>query len=198
MSGLKRRIGTGSSTITQTKTKRARKDKDEWMPKSRAGGHVPLEQQIASTSSLDSFLGVSANSAVSTPRPSGAIVASSEVVDRDSTFIAHAAAATTAEEAKRFQKFVRETHRSDPASHELAGWRVFTVKKGRSGAGDDDFEVTTGCDVRLSAKAALTRQDDGEKNGGSTILRALDREKTLDVAVVVSRWFGVRRLRQLG
>lgn len=33
-------------------------------------------------------------------------------------------------------------------------------------------------------------QDDGEKNGGSTALKVLDREKALDCAVVVSRWFG--------
>lgn len=155
MSGLKRRAGTGSTTITQTKTanKRARRDKDEWMPKSRAGGHVPLDQQ-ASTSTLDSYLGVRPTDAVSTPRPSGAIAASSEVVDRDSTFIAHAAACSTVEEARRFAKYIRETHRGDPASHEISAWRCFTLKKGRTGAGEDDFEVTTGCDVRRTVARA--------------------------------------------
>lgn len=173
--------GSGSSTTTtksKTKPYAKKRDRDQWMPASRAGGHVVNEPAIASTSQLDGWLSISQNEAVSTPAPTGPISTSREISDRGSSFIAHAATCTSAEEAKRFQRYMRECHRADPADHEMMGWRALSVKKGRSGISEDDFEVATGAD------------DDGEKNGGSSILKVLEREKALDSCIVISRWFG--------
>ena len=70
-------------------------------------------------------------------------------------------------------------HQKNPASHEMAAWRVMGLKKGRSGLGEgaeDDFEVVGGW------------KNDGEDGGGKRILETMQKEGVLDAAVVVSRW----------
>lgn len=55
--------------------------------------------------------------------------------------------------------------------------RILTLKTGRSGLKEEDFEVKT------------YREDDGENRAGMTIVDTLA-HGAVDVVVVVSRWFG--------
>lgn len=55
--------------------------------------------------------------------------------------------------------------------------RILTLKSGRTGLKDEDFEVKT------------FREDDGESRAGMTIVDTLA-HGAVDVVVVVSRWFG--------
>ena len=48
----------------------------------------------------------------------------------------------------------------------------------KDGSSESDYILSTGF------------LDDNEKGGGSTILKALEKEGAVDVAVVCSRWFG--------
>lgn len=107
------------------------------------------------------------------------IAASREVVEQDSVFLAHAASVSTPAQADIFRRHVRDTHKDDEASHEMLGWRVLVPKPGKDGTGSgDDWTLKVSSD------------DDGEKYGGTRILNVLEARKAVDVAVVVSRWFG--------
>lgn len=55
--------------------------------------------------------------------------------------------------------------------------RILSLKPGRPGLKEEDFEVKT------------YREDDGENRAGMTIVDTLS-HGAVDVVVVVSRWFG--------
>lgn len=61
------------------------------------------------------------------------------------------------------------------------GWRTLGLKVGKTGAGEggeEDWVVRMGSD------------DDDEKNAGATVKRVLEEAGAVDVAVVVSRYYG--------
>ncbi|KAJ3019770.1 hypothetical protein HKX48_001786 [Thoreauomyces humboldtii] len=65
----------------------------------------------------------------------------------------------------------------------MLAYRYLCLKPNRSGLnGPDDFHIVSGSD------------DDGERYGGSTILRVLEKYGCVDVCVVVSRWYGGQML----
>jgi putative IMPACT (imprinted ancient) family translation regulator len=103
---------------------------------------------------------------------------SSEIKDRDSTFIGsiyRAASLTEVKAAINHHKYV--IHAARKASHEMAAWRLMVTKSGRDGlGGPDDFEVQSGSD------------DDGEKYGSGRILKIMQRLGVIDAVAIVSRW----------
>lgn len=61
----------------------------------------------------------------------------------------------------------------------MMSWRTMQTKPGRDGlGGEDDWVVKYGSD------------DDGEKNGGNTIRKAIEEAGGVDVVVIVSRYYG--------
>lgn len=107
------------------------------------------------------------------------IASSAEIVDQDSVFLAHAASIASAAQAEVFRRHVREQHAADEASHEMLAWRCLVPKAGKDGSESEaDWMLKTSFD------------DDGERWGGERILKVLERESAVDVAVVCSRWFG--------
>lgn len=107
------------------------------------------------------------------------IASSSEIVDLDSVFIAHAASVSSAAQAEVFRRHVREQHANDEAGHEMMGWRCLIPKAGKDGSGSEmDWMLKSGQD------------DDGEKWSGEKIVKVMESESKVDVCVVVSRWFG--------
>lgn len=72
-----------------------------------------------------------------------------------------------------------ENHPSS-ADHEILGWRTMTLKIGKDGLSGDENDWTskTGGD------------DDEEKNGSNTIRKCLEEVGAIDVAVVISRYYG--------
>ena len=116
-----------------------------------------------------------------TPTP---LVHSPPLTDRQSTFIAHATPTTSGPNALAFQSFVRAYRapsHPEAADHEILGWRTLGLKVGKTGAGEggeEDWVVRMGSD------------DDDEKNAGATVKRVLEEAGAVDVAVVVSRYYG--------
>ncbi|KAF8521275.1 ribosomal protein S5 domain 2-type protein [Hysterangium stoloniferum] len=108
------------------------------------------------------------------------VCTSRSIQDRDSTFVANLFRATSPTIAYKTTKYVKNVlHAANPASHEMMAYRTMTLKAGRTGLdGPDDFQVQAGS------------EDDGEKYGGSKILRIMQKEGILDVVIVVSRWYG--------
>lgn len=88
--------------------------------------------------------------------------------DRGSLFLAHLAFPLRSEAAARaaVQRMKAETYASS-ATHNVSAYRLLV-----------NGLVVSGCD------------DDGEDKAGAKLLSMLTAEKALDVAVVVSRWFG--------
>ncbi|GAA5820884.1 hypothetical protein JCM11251_001862 [Rhodosporidiobolus azoricus] len=121
-----------------------------------------------------------------TPRPPSPLVHSDPLTDRSSTFIAHAAPCTSSSSAASFQTYVRNLRTAShpvECSHEILGWRVVAPKVGKSGLeSEEDWTVRDGGD------------DDGEKDGASTVRDVLRREGQVDVMVVVSRLYGGQML----
>ncbi|THH05947.1 hypothetical protein EW145_g4433 [Phellinidium pouzarii] len=122
---------------------------------------------------LDSFL------TFSSPPPT-ALATANEIQDRDSTFTGAIYRATSPTVARRaLRHHAQVVHSTRPASHEIAAWRCMVLRAGRDGLrGPEDFEVVSGS------------EDDGEQNGGRTVLRTMEKEGVIDAIVVVSRWFG--------
>lgn len=120
---------------------------------------------------MDAFL------TTSRPVPSY-VFQSSEIKDRKSIFIGSVYKATSQKEVKAAVRYHRDVvHLLNKASHEISAWRIMDVRSGKDGlVGPDDFEVASGSD------------DDGEKYGGSKILRVMQRHAVLDAVVIVSRW----------
>jgi putative IMPACT (imprinted ancient) family translation regulator len=115
-------------------------------------------------------------------RYSSPIVNSPPFTDRRSTFVAHAAPVTNQAGAVQFQNYVRQLRSKDhprEADHEMLGWRSMSLKVGKDGlGGEDDWTTKTGGD------------DDGEKGGGAQVRKSVEEAGGVDVAVVVSRWYG--------
>ncbi|GAA5892838.1 hypothetical protein JCM6882_000592 [Rhodosporidiobolus microsporus] len=153
------------------------------MSKRSAPFSAPSEpsSKRAAPSSLNSFFATT-----HTPRPPSPLVHSDPLTDRSSTFIAHAAPCTSSSSASAFQSYIRALRApSHPVecSHEMLGWRVVAPKPGKSGLeSEEDWAVRDG------------GEDDGEKDGGSTIREVLRREGAVDVMVVVSRLYGGQML----
>ncbi|KAK9893330.1 hypothetical protein P389DRAFT_182104 [Cystobasidium minutum MCA 4210] len=124
---------------------------------------------------LDSWL------SISLPKPPTIWARSDPLNDEDSTFLAWAAAAESPQDIARLRNYVLEVgnpdFRPDPPSHTAHGARILSLKPGRSGLKEEDFEVKT------------FREDDGENRAGMTIVDTLS-HGAVDVVVVVSRWFG--------
>lgn len=123
-------------------------------------------------STLDAFVKVS-------KPPPQSIATSQEVRDRSSIFVGNIFAASTPDEARKAIKHLKHVvHGARPATHEIAAWRCMTLKTGKSGlSGPDDFAVDGGSD------------DDGEKYGGSKVLKVMQTEGVIDAVVIVSRWY---------
>lgn len=137
--------------------------------------------QPPSKKTLHGFFNISA-----VPAPDQ-IGVSPPFTDRRSTFVAHAAAATTAVGATQFQNYVRALRNKNhprEADHEMMAFRTMSLKPGKTGLKEDDWTVKVGSD------------DDSEKGGGSTIRRLLEDEIAVDVVVVCSRWYGGTMLGQ--
>ncbi|SCV68202.1 BQ2448_323 [Microbotryum intermedium] len=110
------------------------------------------------------------------------ILSSPPLTDRRSTFIAHAAPATSLPHIDVFHSHIRhlvsKAH-PRPADHEMVGYRVMALRNGRNGlGGEEDWFVKSG------------GEDDGEKGGSRTIVGVLEKRGEIDVVVVVSRWYG--------
>ncbi|KAF8343054.1 ribosomal protein S5 domain 2-like protein [Cantharellus anzutake] len=124
-------------------------------------------------STLDSFITTSRTP----PRP---LATSTNIIDRDSTFIAYIFRATSRTQAASCVSHVRHVMHADrPATHEMSAWRCVMLKHGKTGLdGPDDFEEVMGHD------------DDGETYGSSRVLGVMEKEGVLDAVVVCSRWYG--------
>lgn len=106
------------------------------------------------------------------------IVTSSEIQDRQSTFLAYIFRASTPDQARSAHSHVRRViHAKRPATHEIMAWRCMVLKEGRSGLkGDDDFKIEEGS------------EDDGEQWAGGHILKVMRSKAIIDAVVIVSRW----------
>lgn len=117
-------------------------------------------------------------------RPPSPVVPSDPITDRLSTFVAHAAPCTNRVQAATLQAHVRALRgASHPVAcdHEVLAWRCLGLKPGKTGLdSEDDWRVEGGTD------------DDGEKGAGAVVREVLDKEGGVDVAIVVSRLYGVR------
>ncbi|KAL5497839.1 hypothetical protein ACEPAH_2770 [Sanghuangporus vaninii] len=125
------------------------------------------------SSTLDSF--ISSSNVRPTP-----LATSSEIRDRGSLFIASIYRASSPSSASKCHTYHKNVvHGSNPASHEICAWRCMNLKSGCDGlGGPDDFELVSG------------KEDDGEDNGGRSVLRTMEKEGVIDAVVIVSRWFG--------
>ncbi|KAL5478468.1 hypothetical protein ACEPAI_2652 [Sanghuangporus weigelae] len=125
------------------------------------------------SSTLDSF--ISSSNVRPTP-----LATSSEIRDRGSLFIASIYRASSPSSASKCHAYHKNVvHGSNPATHEICAWRCMNLKMGCDGlGGPDDFELVSGKD------------DDGEDNGGRSVLRTMEKEGVIDAIVIVSRWFG--------
>ncbi len=124
-----------------------------------------------SADNLDAFI----THNVPLPEP---LATSTEISDRQSTFVAYIFRACTPEKARSIQSHVRRVfHAKRPASHEIMAWRCMVLKEGRTGLrGDDDFKIEEGS------------EDDGEKWAGGHVLKVMRSEAIVDAVVIVSRW----------
>jgi putative IMPACT (imprinted ancient) family translation regulator len=123
--------------------------------------------------SLDRFV-----SSQPTASPPVISFTSQEVRDRKSAFVAYIISARDAPQAKDAIAYIRRTHTSRPATHEVAAWRFMTPKPGVTGlGGEDDFEVISAYD------------DDGEKWAGGRVLNIMKQMGVMDAVVIVSRWY---------
>lgn len=100
-----------------------------------------------------------------------------------STFIAHATPCQTVLQATRFHAYIRTLvspeHPHPPADHEMLVYRIMALKPGKRGEIDEnDWVVKVGV------------EQDGEDNSGRAMRDAIEDEGGLDVAVVVSRFYG--------
>ncbi|KAG6837075.1 hypothetical protein H0H93_015343 [Arthromyces matolae] len=127
------------------------------------------------TNNLDSYLKTS-----NPLQPIEPALASQEIRDRGSTFVANIFPATTPSEAlSRIAHVKSILHRTKPATHEIAAWRCMVLKPGCTGLGGlDDFEVSVG------------HNDDGEKWAGARVQKVMESLGILDAVVIVSRWYG--------
>lgn len=90
------------------------------------------------------------------------------VEDRSSIFMAHIAFPVRSEHAAHAAiAKMRQHSRANSATHNISAFRISGLDK-----------VDAGCD------------DDGEDRAGRVLLSVLEKDKVLDVAVVVSRWYG--------
>ena len=106
------------------------------------------------------------------------LATSTEIQDRESTFLAYVFRASTPEQARRAQSHVRRViHARHSATHEIMAWRCMVLKEGRTGLrGEDDFKIDEGC------------EDDGEQRAGGHVLKVMRSEAIMDAVVIVSRW----------
>lgn len=121
------------------------------------------------------------------PKAPSLLAFSDPVTDRQSTFVAHATTVTSAPNAVQFHAFVRtliSKNHPSPADHEILGWRTMELRVGKDGlsGAEEDWTVRTGGD------------DDEEKNGSNTIKKCLEEQGSVDVAVVISRYYGGKLL----
>lgn len=130
--------------------------------------HVPRRDMA---NNLDTFV----KHKLPLPEP---LAISSEILDRQSTFVAYIFRASTPAKARSIHSHVRQIiHAKRPASHEIMAWRCKVLKEGRTGLrGDDDFKIEEGS------------EDDGEQWAGTHVLKVMRSEAIMDVVVVVSRW----------
>lgn len=130
--------------------------------------HVPRR---AMANNLDTFV----KHKLPLPEP---LATSSEILDRQSTFVAHIFRASTPAKARSIHSHVRQIiHAKRPASHEIMAWRCKVLKEGRTGLrGDDDFKIEEGS------------EDDGEQWASTHVLKVMRSEAIMDAVVVVSRW----------
>lgn len=89
------------------------------------------------------------------------------IQDRKSTFQAHAIRVSSDHEAEYFIGLLLKNTKIARATHNMSAYRF-----GYSG------NVSEGCD------------DDGEAQGGSTMLKIMQQMNVVNCLVVVSRWFG--------
>ena len=109
------------------------------------------------------------------------LATSSEISDRQSVFVGYVYRATSLCEALAARNHLkRVVHASKPATHEIYAYRFMSLKSGRDGLGEDDFQV-----IEAS-------EDDGEQRAGNRILKVMKEEAVTDAVVIVSRWY-VRR-----
>lgn len=114
---------------------------------------------------------------VSSQLPPTISFTSQEVRDRKSAFVAYIIPVTEASQVRSAVAYIRRTHASRPPAHEIAAWRLMTLKSGMTGlGGEDDFEVVSSYD------------DDGEKWAGGRVLSIMKQTGVMDAVVVVSRW----------
>ncbi|KAH9067625.1 ribosomal protein S5 domain 2-like protein [Lactarius vividus] len=108
------------------------------------------------------------------------LATSTEILDRQSTFVAYIFRASTPEKARSMHSHVRQVlHAKRPASHEIMAWRCMVLKEGRTGlSGDDDFKIEEGS------------EDNGEQWAGTHVLKVMRSEAIVDAVVIVSRWYG--------
>ncbi|TPX57464.1 hypothetical protein PhCBS80983_g03802 [Powellomyces hirtus] len=107
------------------------------------------------------------------------LLTSKKILDRCSTFLAHATSIRSDADVTRLSQLIVHSPATEGASHNVRAWRYLALKPGRTGlSGPDDFRIVSGCD------------DDGEKWAGGRLLKLMDKFQAVDVLVVVSRWYG--------
>lgn len=105
---------------------------------------------------------------------------SQEIRDRKSAFVAYIIPANNVSQVKDAVAYIRRTHAGRPPAHEVAAWRIMTLKPGVTGlGGEDDFQVLSAYD------------DDGEKWAGGRVLNIMKQMGVIDAVVVVSRWWAM-------
>lgn len=130
--------------------------------------HVPRR---AMANNLDAFV----THKLPLPEP---LATSTEISDRQSTFVAYIFRASTPDKAHTIHSHICQVlHAKRPASHEIMAWRCMVLKEGRTGLrGDDDFKIEEGS------------EDDGEQWAGTHVLKVMRSEAIMDAVVIVSRW----------
>ena len=143
----------------------------EFSPGPDSRSHLRHVPRRAMANNLDTFV----KHKLPLPEP---LAISSEILDRQSAFVAYIFRASTPAKARSIHSHVRQIiHAKRPASHEIMAWRCKVLKEGQTGLrGDDDFKIEEGS------------EDDGEQWAGTHVLKVMRSEAIMDVVVVVSRW----------
>lgn len=120
-------------------------------------------------------------------------VVSDPIVENKSTFVAHVAAVSSAEQARQYlQHLLASDKRIRSATHNISAWRI----RGPTALGTNSNSSTTGPPSSSSstAVAAITSyqdcDDDGETAAGGRLLHLMQVMEVWGAMVVVTRWYG--------
>jgi hypothetical protein len=99
------------------------------------------------------------------------------LVDRKSIFVAHLAPVDSVGKVQKFLKYLLSNSKIERATHNIMAYR-FSIPREHNKMNIVDDIILQDCD------------DDGETAAGGRLLKLLENCKCVNVAVVVSRWYG--------